>query len=166
MPGVTPNRNVMPADVWMRSFGLDQWGALGLLWIGDYVHHYTAYLCPAGEYRKILLTTSWPNGQPATDTNPGIYGAYVIETDYMLRNLYRNTDKPMLEDHMGKVAVFDSASGTRLRHRDGFNAGFFDGHVRWWADTTGEFYWMWWDPAGNGGLINSRTTTLFNEWDR
>jgi len=167
--GVNPDRSIMRADVWMRSFGLDQWGGLGLLWIGDYITHHSAYVCPAGTYRKLVLAASWPNGRPSTPSNPGINGSYVIETEYMLRNLYGSyrtkLEQQVIEDHMGKVAVFDSVSGTRLRHRTGFSFGFFDGHVQWYEDTPGEFYWMWWDVS-DISLIDTRFDLLFNEWDR
>ena len=57
---------------------------------------------------------------------------YVIETEYMVRNLHNDPGDPVIENHLGKVAVFDSTSGARGRHRTGFNVGLFDGHAQWW----------------------------------
>lgn len=170
-PIASHDKSVMPASNYMRGFGVTQWGGLGLLWEGDYVRHMSAYLCPAGEYTKAVRANSWPNGQPVSPTNPGVNGVYIVETEYMVRNLQgpsnRKKREPVFEDYLGKVAVFDSTAGTRQRHRTGFNFGFFDGSVRWYDDETGEFYWMWWDPVLlNSGVVVTRMNTLFNEWDR
>jgi hypothetical protein len=115
----------MPASNYMRGNGVTQWGGLGLLWEGDYVKHISAYLCPAGDYSKAVRANSWPNGQPATPSNPGPHGSYVIETEYMVRNLHGSSRQkligPVFEDYIGKVAVFGSTAGTRMRHGTGFS---------------------------------------------
>ncbi len=173
-PRASHDQSRMKASNYMRGNGVTEWGGLGLLWEGDYVKHISAYLCPAGDYSKAVRANSWPNGQPASPSNPGPYGSYIIETEYMVRNLHGSSSQrlvePVFEDYLGKVAVFDSTAGTRMRHRTGFNFGFFDGHVQWYDDEIGDFYFMWWDPeavaSGGGALVRRRMTTLFNEWDR
>ena len=171
-------------DNWMRDFALDDWGGLGSLYEGDYVPNYMTYVCPAGNYTKTVLAASWPNGQPVSDTNPGSTGAnYVIETEYMIRNLrgadnmaiyndlsdvagrlrqYKGEGLARIGEHPGKVAVYDAISNTRLRHADGMNVGFFDGHVQWYDDETNFFYWWYYE---DGVDVWQRWTKLYTDLD-
>ena len=158
-----------PGDNWMRDFDLNDWGGLGLLWTGDYVKWYSAYLCPAGLHTKNLLLASWPNGQPATPENPGIHGSYVIETEYMVRNLYYQNgvyeeSNGLIDSQMGLVAVYDGVQGFSLRHQDGLNVGYYDGHIAWFTDPTGEYFLPYWDYGGWGELMR-RWNDLYARMD-
>ena len=60
---------------------------------------------------------------------------------------------PLIDSQMGLVAVYDGVQGTSLRHQDGLNTGFYDGHIAWFEDTTGEYFLPYWEYGGWGELV-------------
>jgi prepilin-type N-terminal cleavage/methylation domain-containing protein/prepilin-type processing-associated H-X9-DG protein len=170
-----------PGDNWMRNFDLDGWGGLGMLYSGEYVTEHMKFMCPSGDYHKTILAASWPNGQPVTDDNPGSTGRnYVLESEYMIRNLWaadnmktyntpqggvqrRGLGEGEIDNAMAMVAISDAVNMTRQRHKTGLNVGYYDGHITWYEDETGYYYWWYWESGGDG--TDTRLIRLYTDLD-
>lgn len=158
----------------MRDFGPDDWGGLGMLYVGDYLRGWQPYMCPTSTDRQeVVLAVSWPGGMPVGPSNPGLYPNYVVLSEYMTRNAwaYDDTYRPggdgdaTLGNLGGRVAVFDNLGGTEYYHEDGLNVASYEGSVRWLADPDG-FYNVWWEfhPASSGVFL-TRADALYRELD-
>lgn len=129
------------SDAWMRDFGADTWGGLGLLYRDGYITPYKTFYCPAytgavGD--QLLPEYYWPNGVPNT--------YYIVWSFYDVRNAWahdgvRNSQgkaNGRLSRMKNKIAVWDQVDPGKLYgHKRGVNVGFYDGHVAFYEDVQG-----------------------------
>ncbi len=163
-----PRTTEFYADAWMRDFGLEQWGGLGLLYRGNYIEGYQVYYCPS--YRNIPgvenqpIEHYWPNGDPYQNNY------YIVWSWYQIRNAWGHDGEPHPGDGNGridnlnqKIAVWDSVElGTPNAHGIGLNVGRYDGSVTLYADSEGAFYIDVW----SGGMSPfARARVLFDALD-
>ena len=158
------------ADAWMRDFGLEQWGGLGLLYLHNYIDGYMVYYCPSylgiPGVETLPIEYYWPGGDP--DRN----NYYIVWAWYQIRNAWGHDGLPHVGgdgdgniDNLGhKIAVFDSTNlATPFAHGTGVNVGYYSGSVVWYRDDEGSFEIDVW----TGGLSHfARAQVLFDALDR
>ena len=165
-----PHASEFYADSWMRDFGLEQWGGLGLLYRQQYLEGYLVYYCPS--YRGIPgvenlpIEYYWPDGDP----NKNNY--YIVWSWYQIRNAWGHVGQPHgngdgngnIDNLNHKIAVWDSTNFNKaFAHGTGLNVGTYSGSVAWYDDDKGHFDIDVW----SGGLNHyARAQALFNALDR
>lgn len=144
------------ASYWMRTwYATNNWGGLGVLWSHKLIEVPNAYGCPSAQnfqsWMEDASVGAFPGGKPTT--------RYVVAAMYEMRNAWgydaegphqKGDGNGNLSALGTQVAIFDDTTdGSWNRHLDGFNAGYYDGHVEWYSDTYKEFFYDVW-TAGPG----------------
>jgi prepilin-type N-terminal cleavage/methylation domain-containing protein/prepilin-type processing-associated H-X9-DG protein len=134
-------------DQWMRNFGFDEWGGMGLLYRDGYVKSSQVYYCPSHFLGEDYFALYWPNGQP-NNTGNIIYSSYQLRNPYTYDTRVHNVPMgdvgPGRIGKLGKlVAVTDDTAETHNRHKTGLNVAYYDTHVEWYDDADRRFYPNW-----------------------
>jgi prepilin-type N-terminal cleavage/methylation domain-containing protein len=156
-----PNTPVeLIADAWMRDFGLQSWGGLGLLYRDNYIKPWRTFYCPSNNGSNNTYQGGeyfWPGGKPNTN--------YVVFAWYQIRNAWNHdgngyhwdgTGNGRISHMKNRVAVFDNTDlGTMYSHKRGYFCGFYDGHVELFEDKKKQLTRDIWDDPGGPGFYRA-----------